>query len=673
MELKKLCKKMAFNKKKQYIIFGVCFIIGTLLFTSLGLLVFSETISNNIVSGGSTQDIVYSLYLLTGIGCISFILYSHSLIIKHKAKDIGIFISLGLSRHNVIKIIITELSYILFLSFIISILLSLPLTIFIWNTLNLFISINIPYTIGWFGLLGGIILSIIITLLIYLKTYFYINKCNVLELLNEKQKIEEQVLSNWKISIIGLIIIPISVYLWDRTLRGVLFNGNSIIGTILALLVISGVYMVISQISSIGIIVKKISEKRYYKNIIFYNIFKLRAKQYKNSLFAATLLISCTIFMTCWAFIDIIANKEIIELAYPFDYTIRKSYDQNNNIDKNSIYVLAQENNINISNIIEVDTLILSYDKDFGNIFEKVPILCISQNSYNDLFGENIELKQGYYNLYTNEKAVTELEENKNLDLNIIGNDIKIPMKLNNSFHKAIFSGYEDITYKVLVLSNEDYININEKSMNEAKERFIVFNVDNWNQSVQFHDALVTELIKENDYIRVSGDLVSNVYYEYPNKYISCTSNNDFRRWTYKPYSKIYATHYSLKDNAIYSLLFIYITLLCGIASVMIIYIKTLNVSYQDYIIYRKIRLLGASKSYIKSIIAKQLLILYMFPTVIGSITGGLIANSMRSQELYAKVFIKYSIMIIFLFIIIQIIMYLITKNRISKNIDTLN
>ena len=62
-----------------------------------------------------------------------------------------------------------------------------------------------------------------------------------------------------------------------------------------------------------------------------------------------------------------------------------------------------------------------------------------------------------------------------------------------------------------------------------------------------------------------------------------------------------------------------------------------------------------------------------MFPTIIGSITGGLIVNAMRSQELYAKVFIKYSIIIIFLFIIIQIIMYLITQNRIIKNIDKLN
>ena len=70
MNLKTLCRKMAFSKKRQYIIFGLCFIIGTLLFTSLGLLVFSKTISDNIVNGGSTQDIVYSLYLLTGIGCI---------------------------------------------------------------------------------------------------------------------------------------------------------------------------------------------------------------------------------------------------------------------------------------------------------------------------------------------------------------------------------------------------------------------------------------------------------------------------------------------------------------------------------------------------------------------------------------------------------------------------
>ena len=673
MNLKTLCRKMAFSKKKQYIIFGLCFIIGTLLFTSLGLLVFSKTISDNIVNGGSTQDIVYSLYLLTGIGCISFILYSHSLIIKHKSKDIGIFISLGLSRNNVIKIIITELNYILFFGFIISILLSLPLTIFIWNILDLFMNINIHYNVGWLGLLGGTILSIIITLLIHLKTYLYINKISILELLNEKHKIEDQALSNWKISIIGLIIIPTSIYLWDRSLRGLLFNGSSIASIIFALLVICGIYMVVSQISAIGIIIKKINKKQYYKNIIFYNIFNLRGKQYKNSLFTATLLISCTIFITCWAFVDIIANKEIIELAYPFDYTIRQSYDQNSSIDKDKIYTLAKQNNISIININEVDALILSYDKSFGNYLEKVPILCIDQNSYNKLFEENIELTQGYYNLYTNEKAVTQLDENKNIELNLIGSDIKIPMKLNNAFHKAIFSGYEDITYKVLVLNNEDYNDINKRCMPEAIERFMVFNVNNWNESVQFHNSLVKELVKENDQIRISGDLVSNIYYEYPNKYISCLNNSDFKKWTYKPYSKIYATYYSLKDNAIYSLLFIYITLLCGISSIMIIYIKTLNVSYQDYIIYKKIRLLGASKAYIKSIIAKQLLIIYMFPTIIGSITGGLIANAMRSQELYAKVFIKYSIIIVFLFIIIQIIMYLITKNRIIKNIDNLN
>ena len=79
------------------------------------------------------------IFVLTMIGCAVFSLYAASLFFRRKSKDIGIFLALGTERLALSKQLMKELCIISLMSCSAGILLSIPLTMGIWNGFRLFI------------------------------------------------------------------------------------------------------------------------------------------------------------------------------------------------------------------------------------------------------------------------------------------------------------------------------------------------------------------------------------------------------------------------------------------------------------------------------------------------------------------------------------------------------
>ena len=99
---------------------------------------YSPTVTNALIDGGSTQTISQAMYFGSMLGIVVFLVYADSLFLKYKSREIGIFLSLGIDRLSVQKIIVKEYTLLFQIAALIGMLLSIPLAFLCWSIPNLF-------------------------------------------------------------------------------------------------------------------------------------------------------------------------------------------------------------------------------------------------------------------------------------------------------------------------------------------------------------------------------------------------------------------------------------------------------------------------------------------------------------------------------------------------------
>ena len=673
MKLNDISKKLVKSNLNNYKILVFCLILGTMLFTSYELLIFSPTVTDVIIDGGSTQMIAYTIYGAFSIACIMFILYSHSLFMKYKSQEIGVFMSLGISRANVKDILLKELRYILPIASIIGMILALPFTYIVWVFItSVAESMEITYKIGWLGFVGGAIFSTITIIFLSRKTTKYMKKIDIMKILKISEDIEDLKAGNYKLGFVGLVIIPIAIFGATSNMRGILFDSVPSAKYVFFLMIIVGLYFVCASFTTMGDFVKGVNNKNYYKNIMFYNLLKLKGKQYTSTLFTVTTLIAITIFAMCFSFVNVLGKNEIAERLAPFDFSILKSEDQNNLIEKETIYQIAENNNIKIDNYNEVEflTTVKNFSKeeiDRYGVYVN-PEICIKESDYNKLHNENIDVKPGKYYLVSSDKGMFKVDRYKNMELSGIGNDNKHMLeKEGDIFEQLTLGEYGIIGF---ILDDKDFNKLKSESPNDAIETNILFNVTDWKSSYAFYKELEAWSIENNEKgLLMYGGAFDRVYNDLDKEYVNANelSPTDYRDWIYKINSRIYMTTDALEIEMVYPLLFGYIALLSLIASSMILYIKVLNTSWQDSKAYKNISLLGANKKAIKSIITKQLLVIFMIPTVVGISLGIMVQIAMTGLSLTADIYLNYALLFGLLYILVQSIVFVIARKVIFK------
>lgn len=667
MKLNDICKKLVWANIRNYKILIFCTTIATMLFTAYGLLIFSPTITNVIMDRGSTQQIAYGIYAAFSVACLIFILYSHSLFMKYKEREIGIFISLGINRNNVKKVLLKELIYIIPIFSILGMALAIPFSYLTWAGISLIINrTDIAYKVGWIGLVGGIIFSFFVILMLNIKTTKYLKKVDIMSIMKSGDSIEEVKCGNYVLGLIGIVIIPIGIYCADANIRGVLFSSIGFLKYIFIAMIIIGTYFVASSFTELGNFIKRVSPKKYYKNILFLNLLKFKGKQYTLTLFTVIILMAITIFSMCSSFTDILAAKDIADIEYIFDYSIIKSKDQNEGLEKSAIDSIAHKNNINIKDYNEVE--ILEIGKKSQDTDSISSAYLISEESYNKMHNKNIDVKSGGYHLISSEKGILKVQRYNEAEFVPIGSDDSYNFKKQSELHQNMIPGKHAAAS--FVLDKDDFEKLKLKSPKEAVETAIMFNVDDWRESYNFNNDFINFVFGINDRgLKIDGSIFNYTYYDVEDLFVSQENMTDidYRDWSYKVYSKIYQATDGLKLEIIYPLLFGFIALLGLIASAMILYVKVLNTSWQDSGVYQNILLIGANKKLIKSTIVKQLMIIFLIPTIIGCFAGAFISITMRSHDLAVSIYTQYAIIFAIVFMIVQFIVFLLTKKEILR------
>ena len=191
MTLNDISRKLFRNNRKQYGLFFFSVIFSIAMTGAYGVLQYSPTVINVLVDGGSTQTISQAMFFGSMLGIIVFLVYADSIFLKYKSREIGIFLSLGIDRHSVQKIIVKEYTLLFQIAALLGLLLSVPLAYLCWTFLNLFLKTQeTVFSIGYAGLAIAFLFSLLNWFILRTLNRRYIKTVDILKIIKASDENE---------------------------------------------------------------------------------------------------------------------------------------------------------------------------------------------------------------------------------------------------------------------------------------------------------------------------------------------------------------------------------------------------------------------------------------------------------------------------------------------------
>jgi hypothetical protein len=679
MNFNSIVRKLVKKNIKEYILtlFGIAFVV--LVISTLGIVISSPSVSNVFYPGGTSQQFAYGMYGMTMMSCIVFIVFIQGLFMRYKSKEIGVFMSLGVKKKDIFRLIKKELFYIVPLGAITGMVLSIPFSILLWNSLAFFFdNQESRFIIGWTGIIFAVLFSILSYFVIKIITNTYLKKINIVQLLKSTSEIESVAFGKKIFGIIGLICIPIGLIftvIGPGTSHPILRRFFAI-GLILDII---GIYLFSTQVSTFGSIVQSLSKKRYFRNIVLFNLLKLKGRQFALSLFIGTILTAIGLYSLFFNVGPAIESFEIIKNA-KYDFGYLQTLDSKQ-MGENDIKKLASRYDLDILHYKELNGLLLvSYElfTDFSPEWGwSEDAGFVSESSFNKFFNENLQVQQGKYVIVVNYNKSTHFsnellrprcfrkfftEDKKEIKITA---EKTIEIK-NKMFDSVFFKGI------IRVLNDNDYNKIRSNIDTSYKFKYKIFNVDKYDTSLKFSDDFYDAYLKTHNYRfpesfsyrgsnRIKGSIASE-------KEVMQINPDIKRNWELMPYSRIDTQVNGVGDAVVYFLVFGIISLSCFVASGFIIGIKILSSIWEEKSLFRNINFLGCRTKYIKSVISRQVRLLYVFPNILAAIIVlSLYTTGFKDSMVYSDKAIAASYTLTLIIISLSMLMSIIISKKVHK------
>ncbi len=648
---------------KDYTIYFLTLIFGVCIFYT-----FNSINSQSIMMKLSElQKVLFqNINVVMGIASVfvSFILgflilYANSYLIKRRKKEFGIYMTLGMERGHLSKIIFIETLLIGFLSLSIGlflgVILSQGLSIFTAKLFQVQLT-NFTFTFSPSAAMKTIGCFIIIYLIILIFNNFSLRKIKLIDLLNAKKKNEKLLIKNIWISV---ILFFISIFMIGSAYYMMLKNGIAIISPqiIFPAVFLGSFGTLLLFFSFAGFILKLVqTRKKYYLKEL--NMFITRQLNSKiNTTFISMTFISLMLFISICTLsgglgINKAINSNLKDLSQ-FDMTLW-------NFNGNNISNILKDNGLNLND----------YTKDYSDIEYYT-----SNIHFNNLLTPSeTSTLSNYYPIKTNETVQVIKLSQLNKTLEILN---KKPISLKNNQY-GIVTDIDDMVKPITkFLSKNTTLTINNKALTPG----II---------TPINEVLYDSSMKANLAVIVVNDSVLNGLTAV-NSYLNINSNNNISiicekiRTIQKKYTKTKNPIYgmtktemienSLGLSAMVSYLAIYLGLIFIIASAALLAIQQLTESTDNAERYKLLQKVGVDNSMINKSLFIQIGIYFLIPLVVAlihSIVGLKIASTV--VKAFGAINITRNIIITLLSVLLIygsyfFATYIGAKNNIKKNL----
>ena len=630
---KQLAKNNVKKSMKDYMIYFITLSFGAALLYSFNSI---DSILSNMMGNGLLDAYVYMSRGILGafsiIICLIFgflITYSNNFIMKKRKREFGIYITLGMDKRDINKLMFKETVIIGLISLgfglIFGIFASQGLSIIAFKMINLDSSM-FRFSISISALIKTIALFVFVLFLVNKFNKRNIKKYKLIDLINSNKKNENFATTDNGIKNFITFILSIILIVGSYALIKSLFEPNITIISICIVLISFGTYLFFISISDF--ILKQIRKckKVYYSNLTMFTISQIstRIKTMSSSITIICLVIFSALIIIPFGMSFADYFKRDVDRLTPFDATVVKYNYRNKDEDtfyENGIYSndksllnkkyvslkddflkgnFPYSNLISNSNEVKVyelkDVTLSKLSKNINNK-DDYRVAIISVEDYN-----NIRKQQGLDNisLKNNEFALNgNTPENKKIIEELINDSRGSSLNINS--HILNFSNiYSDLAYY---------------NSNVASSQMTVIVSDN----------ILNNLYPIRTYLNVSYIQSNN---EYDNNFSEALYNfRDHNNYDLRFESKLVIDGEKIAVNLVSSFISIYIGVILIISAGALLalgQISELAVNKQRFNILRK---LGVNKKHMKKAMFVQVLILFMMPLVLALFHSIFVSN----------------------------------------------
>lgn len=676
------------TKFTSYIFVNV-FVIS-MLFT-YGSIIFNPNISEDPILN-SAMDFVYIGVVAILLFSIIFISYTGVYFIKTRGKELGVYLTLGMTKWNLTKMILIENTVIMLISVVIGMLAGLLFSGIFYLILGQVLEMDDLFYLDRYSFFLGLGVFLIVFICNIFYSLLFIKKTNIRSI-----TIADKTKGMKKPSVIlggfGVFLFTIStlmIYL-IFTENELVSDLNSYVTEVIFVSVFaqfSSLYLVLA--SGLDFIVTIISKnvKFYHRNILLLSNLKYSFTTYKTTLFLITLLMGMSILFMGIQVSFNIGGTKMMNTVLPYDYMIESNADFNQ-ISDNDIYELVADNGGEITDYV-------SYDFISSQVYRQQPdwfyyygitTMIISESEFNQAFDENLEIAPDEVVIMSNydvDFADTVIDFDTYLTTQAYADGINSAnmVRLKNPDLEQFLSTVSANNLSVLEYSSDNTIPMYYSFINSYGEiEFALVMASIVDDSV--YDAIENPEVSTIREFNVSGldqlAFCSNLQAELK------TINNAPNSWNqpmdersdrstveaYQPICKSIKVEETDKAMGMFSFTMTFISILFLIASSVVLYYKLVNdIEYEreQINLFTKI---GVNRDHCVKYIKNHTAFIFFTPLILGGGIGLLYTyaffHSLPKQmvrELSIIVLIMY-----FVFIIYDVIFYLIIRNSLIKKV----
>lgn len=655
--------KIAFKNVKKsfkdYTIYFFTLMLAVCIFYTFNSIESQKAMSELTSSGESYVEILSKVisYVSVFIAFIlgSLILYANNFLVKKRNKELGIYMTLGMSKNKISKILILETIIVGILSLISGLILGLifsqGLSILVVKLFGLKMS-TYSFVISGKAMIKTVLYFGIMFLLVMIFNSFVISKYKIIDLLTVGRKTEEVKFKSNIVYLITFILCVISLVTAYKLILEVGLLGIKDKKFLISILLgVVGTFLFFFSLSGFILYIVKKNKKIYFKGLNIFIVKQINSKV--NTNFISMSVICLMLFMTIGMLSTGFSFKNAIESGLK-DST---PYDASANL-----YIDEGEKANDIQKSLEY----------IGVKFNK-------------------EDKVVYYDLYTDNKTISEA-----LNLNANMRSLMNYMKLSDYNKIRALDNQNAIELnkdEVLITSN--YANTLEAIQNYVKNNDSI-KIENKSYKIKdkkvIEENLKTDFMKDNMItVIVNDDICDNMTLVSSNVNVNFVGEGKEKResdFTNKIYSykttdtdydkigfvlgasrtEIYESNKGMTTIVLF--IGIYIGIVFLISSMAVLALQQLSEASDSIDRYKSLKRLGASEKDINKTIFIQTLVYFSLPVILAfihSVIGIKVANDFVS--VYNKPDIMGSSLITAgIFMIVYIIYFYITYSG-YKNI----
>ncbi len=675
------------NIKKSYKDYSIYFI--TLIFGVMIFYVFNsiDAQSSMMEISNSRRQMVKSLVAI--IGAVSvfisiilgfLIVYANNFLIRRRKKELGLYMTLGMSKGKISKLLLIETIFIgifsLAIGLVIGVFASQILSVFVAKMFEANMS-KFSFVFSKSALIKTCVYFGIIYLLVMVFNIITISRYKLINLLNAGKKNEVVKIKNKFVTLILFIlsIVSIGVAYYLLKHEALVYMGKNFyimlglgsLGTLLFFASLSGFLLRIIQAN----------KKVYFKNL---NMFVLRQINSRINTNTISMTIICLMLL-----LTIIILSGALSLSHTFnkdiannnltDVTIKNyvDYDKNNEDEITDLMKKIDSDGFDLSNYFStyLQYNVYNFEDENANMKNYLPEEAINK----------LKKKYGEFTVQENSKLefIKESEYNKLMDMSGKSNQ-KVDL---NDNEYAISSNVEILVdmYNEVLTNNKILEIEGKKYLPKYKECIQVpFENSNMNSNVgkiivsdNVIDKSLNTVISENDIIGnygVSDSKLTETDEKFSNDIDAFYKSNNLEI----PYDFI-VTKSLIKESSIgltviLTFIGIYLGIIFSITSAAILAIQQLSQSSDNKERYEVLRKIGVDSKMINSSLFTQIAIYFMLPLIVAivhSVVG--LSELNRIISAFGNLDLRANITIVALFIIIVYGGYFFATYAASKSI----